>query len=197
MTSKEIANKILSGDVALLPTDTVYGLAANPEYEQAVRKIFRLKNRPYTLNLPIMVADEASLRQLNVKIGLEAQRLLNSQLVPGDLTIIFGFLDKPTKKWLENRCECAVRIPKHEQLLEILQLTGPLLVTSANRHGANSTPTNIPEILADLNGKPDIIVEGGHIENIPSTIVNCNKKPAEIERTGRISFVELEKILKS
>lgn len=190
--TKDILN---SGGVVLLPTDTVYGLAASPLSKKAVGKIFELKMRPGSVNLPIMVASIDNLNDLGVNLQSGAKRLFNSKYVPGDLTIILGFAPKPLVPWLNGRDECAIRIPNHNNLLKLLKETGPLLVTSANKHGVNPTPNNVNDILKDLNGEPDLVIDGGIVENIPSTIVNCRLNPPIVERTGRISEQELLKII--
>jgi L-threonylcarbamoyladenylate synthase len=190
-----IAECLLAGGVVLLPTDTVYGLAANPAHETAVKRIFELKSRPDRVNLPIMVASVNDLKVFGVDLHPAAMRLFNSSLVPGDLTIVLGFKPEPLLPWLKGRSECAIRIPDDEPLLEILRKTGPLLVTSANRHGTPVTPNNVADILAELNGTPDMVVDGGIVENIPSTIVNCHADPPVIERTGRISYETLFNLL--
>ncbi len=195
MKDKEIIECLQNGGVVLLPTDTVYGLAASPLNEKGVKKIFDLKQRSESQYLPIMVSSGEDLEAFGLDLYPAVRRLLNSQFVPGDLTVILGFTHEALLPWLKGRIECAVRIPNNERLLEILKQTGPLLVTSANKHGTPITPNNVLDILEDLNGKPDLIIDGGIVENVPSTIVNCRIQPPVIERTGRISYEELQKIL--
>jgi len=197
MNVENIAECLLNGGVVLLPTDTVYGLAASPLHEKAVDKIFELKERPRTTNLPIMVASVKELEVFGVDLYPAVMRLFNSTFVPGDLTIVLGFKPEPLLPWLKGREECAIRIPNDERLLEVLRITGPLLVTSANKHGTPTTPINIKDILSELNGTPDLVIEGGIVENIPSTIVNCRLNPPVIERTGRIQYDELFKIIQN
>ncbi len=188
--AKEIAACLLEGGVAVVPTDTVYGLAVSPQFEASVDKLFELKQRSRNKNLPIMVANMEQLQPLGVDVNLAVQKLVDSPFVPGALTFVLGFIEQPLVKWLEGREEIAVRIPNDAQLLEVLQITGPLLVTSANRNGL-PTPDNVAEILEQLAGKPDLAIEGGNIQLIPSTIVNCRKNPPQIERVGAISKEKL------
>ena len=197
MDITEIANSLLNGEVALLPTDTVYGLAASPLHEKAVNEIYSLKQRPRTQNLPIMVASVKDLEKMGVEISLLAQKILDSELVPGDITLVLGFKDKPVLAWLQGREEVAIRIPNHQNLLEILGKTGPLLVTSANKHGNPNMSKHIAEVLADLNGLPGVVVEGKVGENVPSTIVNCRVNPPIIERQGRILNEDILNVLNS
>lgn len=176
---------MLGGGVALLPTDTVYGLAASPRHPDAVDRIFELKARPRTVNLPIMVADPADLPKLGLHINERAARLLASPLVPGGLTLVLGFGDGPRPDWLAGREEVAVRIPDDEQMLAILRMTGPLLVTSANAHGSPSGET-LDQVLGQLTDAPEVILDGGVRHTVPSTLVNCRLDPPAIERHGAI-----------
>ncbi len=195
MTIEEISQCLLNGGVALLPTDTVYGLAASPLHPEAVARIFSLKARPQTHNLPIMVASASDIAALGVDMNDNVQKLLASDYVPGDITMVVGFKSTPSVSWLEGREEVAIRIPNHPKMLAILEKTGPLLVTSANRHGNPTTPLTVAEVLADLTDAPDVAIDGGIVENVPSTIINCRSTPPVIERSGRILYNELFNLL--
>lgn len=195
MNSESIASNLLNGGVALLPTDTVYGLAASPLFPDAVARIFELKARPTKQNLPIMVASVKDMEDMGLDINAYAQKILASDYVPGDITMVLGFKSTPSVFWLEGREEVAVRIPNHKGMLSILEKTGPLMVTSANRHGNPTTPLTVNEVLADLNGVPNTITDGGIVENVPSTIINCRVSPPVIERSGRILYNDLFNLL--
>lgn len=193
----EVVECLHNGGAVLLPTDTVYGLAASPIRSSGVDKVFDLKQRPRDRHLPIMVASSEQLLALGVDINPTAQKIIASELIPGDMTLVLGFKDKPLVPWLEGRDEIAFRVPKHKWLLKVLAAAGPLLVTSANRHGGGITPNNVSEILTDLHGEPDMVVDGGLVENVPSTILNCRVSPLKIERPGGITMEEIEKIIKT
>jgi L-threonylcarbamoyladenylate synthase len=194
MTEIEIAACLTTGGVVVIPTDTVYGLAASPNYPAAVDRLFALKARPRTVNLPIMVADPAALKDLGLATNPRAERLLNSELVPGGLTLALGFANGPRPSWLDGCDEVAVRIPDDARLLAVLRLTGPLLVTSANAHGAGSAET-LAEVLAQLAGEPDLAIDGGVLHTVPSTLVNCRKDPPVVERQGAIPLEQVLEIL--
>jgi L-threonylcarbamoyladenylate synthase len=195
MNIDEIAKCLLEGGVVLLPTDTVYGLAASPLFPEAVNRIYTLKSRPRKQNLPIMVSKTADMEVLGLDLNAAVQKILASSYVPGDISIVMGFKEAPSVFWLEGRDEVAVRIPNHPELLAVLDKTGPLLVTSANKHGRPNTPTQVQEILDELNGVPECVVDGGIVENIPSTIINCRVTPPVIERNGRILYEDLFNLL--
>jgi len=189
-----IARCITEGGVALIPTDTVYGLAVSPRHPKSVEALFKMKRRPASSNLPILVADLREISELGLSINWAANALLRSHLVPGALTLALGFSGDARANWLEGRDEVAVRIPDHKPLLEVLQLTGPLLVTSANIHGS-PTPNSVHQILAQLDGSPAISVDGGLLEAVPSTLVNCHGDKPVLEREGVISESEIRRVL--
>lgn len=196
METGQIVQTLRSGGVILIATDTVYGLAALPTLEKAVEKIYTLKNRPASMFLPIMVADVSDLEKLGLDINERARKLFDSDLVPGAITFILGFKNEKLKPdWLKTREEIAARIPDNALLLSILKETGPLLVTSANRHGQPHTPNKVEDILQELNGSPDLIIEDGEGTEIPSTIINCRHNPPVIERNGSIPADVIKKIL--
>lgn len=194
MTVEEIAACLTNGGVVLLPTDTVYGLAVSPTHEKSIDRLFALKRRPRTVNLPIMVASDAELDPLGFEISESARRLLRSPLIPGSLTLALGFKSDYRPAWLAGRDEAAVRIPNHNQLLAVLRQTGPLLVTSANAHSAD-TPDNVAAILAQLDGAPDLAIDGGILRTTASTLVNCRVDPPVIERLGVVPEAEVLRYL--
>lgn len=190
----EITDCLLNGGIVLIPTDTVYGLAVSPKFTESVVSLYRLKSRPTNLNLPIMVSSLSQLESLGIDINHPAKQLLASPLVPGALTLAMGFVSEPLVPWLKGREEVAIRIPNDKVLLSALERTGPLYVTSANLHGA-STSECVSDILSQLNGKPDKIIDGGVLSVVPSTLINCRCNPPVIERERSISRSEIEKYI--
>ncbi|MDR1601008.1 MAG: threonylcarbamoyl-AMP synthase [Tannerella sp.] len=199
MTDEKITRTVQvlqQGGTALIATDTVYGLAALPTDEAAVAKIYALKARPRDMFLPVMAAGADDLEALGLDINTNAKKLFASDLVPGAVTFVLGFKDGARKPhWLKSREEIAARIPDNALLLSVLKETGPLLVTSANRHGRPDTPAKVKDILAELCGAPDLIVEDGEGRETPSTIINCRHDPPVIERHGAISAETIHHIL--
>jgi L-threonylcarbamoyladenylate synthase len=185
---------IRSGGVVLLPTDTVYGLGASPLFPAAVARVFALKRRPSGVNLPIMVHDPDQLTELGVLVSRAARVLMDSELFPGPLTLALGLDPRRAPHWLAGRVEVAVRIPDHEQVRAVLAAAGPLLVTSANPHGA-ATGETVEEILASLDGRPDLVLDGGPRPVVPSTLVNCRLDPPVVERVGAVPLERIEQIL--
>ena len=180
------AQWLLGGGMAVLPTDTVYGLAARPTDSEAVQAIYRLKGRPAGMHLPVLAASVSQVRALGVAFTPAAE-VLARRWWPGPLTLAFGFrpeLQRPD--WLDGRAEVAVRIPDHDFLRALLEQTGALVVTSANPHGA-PTPRTAHDVATSLGASVDLVVDGGELEDIPSTLVNVSGPEASVEREGALS----------
>jgi L-threonylcarbamoyladenylate synthase len=173
------------GEVVVVPTDTVYGLAARPDDAGAVQGIYRAKERPADLPLPVLAASLDQVRGLGVALP-DAALTLAARWWPGPLTMALGFTEAGgCPDWLAGRHEVAVRIPGHPFLLELLGHTGPLLVTSANQHGS-ATPPTADEAAGSLAGHVSLIIDGGTLESTPSTLVNLRSGWPVVERQGAI-----------
>lgn len=191
MTVEQVVATLRAGGVVLLPTDTVYGLAVHPADDAALARLFAMKQRPLTRNIPVLVADADQARELGAQITPAAAKLL-AAFAPGALTVALGLVDPPA--WLAGRDEVAVRVPADAFLLDVLRAAGPLLVTSANRSG-QETPETMPEVLAQLVGEPDLALDGGPRPTVPSTLVNCNLPTPVVERVGAVPPDRIAKVL--
>lgn len=206
----EAAAALAAGHVVVLPTDTVYGLAARPDSAEAVRAVFAAKGRPEGMALPILAADEAQVRALGVAFTPAAAALAR-RWWPGPLTLAFGFDDAAARPpWLDGRDEVAVRVPDHDFLRALLGRTGVLAVTSANRHGA-PTPLEAGQVAAglgvdagaDAGATPDVdaarvvavVIDGGRLRDVPSTLVNVHGPRTVVEREGAIATAAIAGVL--
>ena len=178
------------GGVIVVPTDTVYGLAARPTDADAVQAVFRAKGRPEGMQLPVLAASLEQVRALGVDLTPAALALARWWW-PGPLTMAFGFDARSERPaWLAGRDEVAVRIPDHDFLRALLARTGVLVVTSANPHGA-PTPRTALDVAASLGPSVDLVVDGGRLHDVPSTLVNVRGTEPVVEREGAISRAEV------
>jgi L-threonylcarbamoyladenylate synthase len=195
---KQVASAVRclqAGGVVLLPTDTVYGLAVHPEHDEAITRLFAIKGRPRSVNLPVMISSRDQIRALGGVLSPAAVLLLDSKYVPGPLTLAIGTSPPDLVPWLRGRVEFAVRMPDDERLLAILDITGPLLVTSANLH-AQQVRESVPDIVESLTSEPDLVIDDGNRATVPSTLVNCRLVPPVVERVGAVYEEEIEAILR-
>ena len=181
------------GQLIIVPTDTVYGLAAQPEHPAAVEAIYRAKDRPASVHLPIMAASLDQVAELGVELSPAAHRLAE-RWWPGPLTMALGFHPGAARpSWLAGRDEVAVRIPGHDFLLDLLARTGPLLVTSANQHGS-VTPPSAADAADSLASEVTLLIDGGILTSVPSTLVNLRTSPPAVEREGAIGINEISAV---
>ncbi len=179
-----------AGGVVVVPTDTVYGLAARPADADAVQAVFRAKGRPEGMHLPVLAASLEQVRALGVDVTPAALALAR-RWWPGPLTMAFGFDARSERPaWLAGRDEVAVRIPDHDFLRSLLERTGVLVVTSANPHGT-PTPRTALDVAASLGPSVDLVVDDGRLRDVPSTLVNLRGTDPLVEREGAISRAEV------
>ena len=187
------ARVLLEDGVILSPTDTVYGLICMPTSDRAINKIFEMKERPVDRHLPIIVADwQQAVSELPIVWNQKAKKLAD-RFWPGALTLACG-VSNNTLKWLEGRTEVGIRVPDYVYIQRLAKKMGPLLMTSANKHG-KITPHTLEGALDSLAYAPSLIIDGGLLSGSPSTLVNVNLSKPRVERVGSISITEIERIL--
>ncbi len=173
-----------SGDLIVYPTDTLYALGADISYDDTVKKVFQVKNRPFSNPLPVAVADFDEMTKIaftndNVKKVVE-------HFLPGPLTIILRLKDSVSHVITGGLDKIAVRIPNNDIALDLLSAFGPLTVTSANIHG-EKTPYVIKDIMMQFNTEVSVYLDGGKLAGEPSTIVDLTLEKPTIVRKGLIT----------
>ncbi len=188
------AAALREGGVIVVPTDTVYGIAALPDADEAVQRIYVAKDRPEGMHLPVLAPSLDDVHDLGVEFT-PAATALATRWWPGPLTLAFGFSPGTVRpSWLAARDEVAVRIPAHDFLLGLMRLTGVLVVTSANRHG-EMTPASAAEAGAQLSPHVNLVIDAGVLDSSPSTLVNVSSVVAQVEREGAIGRHEVAAVL--
>jgi L-threonylcarbamoyladenylate synthase len=177
------AAALQAGDVIVLPTDTVYGLAALPAQVKAMARIHALKDRPPEVPIAVLVASPAQAAEVGV-LSLAAQRLAG-RWWPGPLTLVVmrgrGF----DPDLGGDPTTVGIRCPAHPFVRALASRVGPLATTSANRHG-RPTPATAEAAAADLAGPVEVVVDGGPLDGAPSTVVDCTVEPVRVLRVGAV-----------
>jgi tRNA threonylcarbamoyl adenosine modification protein (Sua5/YciO/YrdC/YwlC family) len=180
---------LTSGGCVVFPTDTVYGLGAMAFNEDAVSRLSEVKGRMVEKAIPILIGDMSQLD--NVASGIDEQcKKLARRFWPGPLTIVL-----PRHPSIPDAVTplptVGVRIPNFLPTIELLRLTGPLAVSSANLTSKNSSST-ARGVQAQLDGLVPLILDGGVAPGgTPSTVVDCSHGEPVILREGPISLEQI------
>jgi tRNA threonylcarbamoyl adenosine modification protein (Sua5/YciO/YrdC/YwlC family) len=172
------------GDLVVIPTDTVYGIAADAFNPAAVTKLVEAKGRTRAVPPPVLVPGIPTLDALAAEVP-DAVRDLVKAFWPGGLTIILPA--QPSLEWDlgDTHGTVAVRMPDHRIALELLSETGPLAVSSANLHGEPAA-TTAEQADAAFGDSVAVVLDAGASGDIPSTIVDATGLAAG---TGKLRIV--------
>ncbi len=185
--------RLRSGKLVALPTETVYGLAALATDASAVAAIFEAKGRPATNPLIVHVADPEQARQVVGAWPARAQALADA-FWPGPLTLVLPRGAAIPEVITAGLDSVAVRAPAHPIFRAVLKQTGPLAAPSANRSNGVS-PTRAEHVLASLGGRIELIVDGGACEvGIESTVLSLLETPTVL-RLGAVTPAMLRGVI--
>jgi tRNA threonylcarbamoyl adenosine modification protein (Sua5/YciO/YrdC/YwlC family) len=178
-----------AGGVVGVPTDTVYGIACRPDDPAALARVYALKRRPEEMEVGLLAATAAQLEPL-VVMPVSARRLA-AAFWPGGLSLVLAATPGSGLAVPRSGTTLMVRVPGHALLRELLGRTGPLAVTSANRHGEPAC-TTAAEVAERLAGELDAVLDGGPGDGRGSTIIDCTEDPPRVLRAGPVSFDQLQ-----
>jgi tRNA threonylcarbamoyl adenosine modification protein (Sua5/YciO/YrdC/YwlC family) len=182
------------GGLVVLPTDTVYGIGADAFTPSAVTALLAAKGRGRNVPPPVLVGSVRAASALAESLGAFGQDLID-EFWPGPLTLVFRA--SPTLQWDlgDTRGTVAVRMPLHPVALELLRRTGPMAVSSANKHGQPSV-TTAAEAEAQLGESVSVYLDGGPcVDNVPSTIVDLTGSVPRVLRAGVVTPDQLRKVV--
>jgi L-threonylcarbamoyladenylate synthase len=177
----EAAAVLKNGGLVAFPTETVYGIAANVLNKDTVDRLYEIKKRPKNKPFSVHIADFDSLKQLGIVFSNDAERVAK-RYWPGPLTLV-AFNDKKDK--------IGLRVPDNKIAFLLIKKAGvPVIAPSANMSG-NKAPVSAEEVLAEMDGCVDIILDGGRTRiGIESTVMDVTEKPFKILREGAIPAKE-------
>jgi L-threonylcarbamoyladenylate synthase len=192
-------DRLRSGGLVAVATETVYGLAADADNRSAVARIFEIKGRPVGHPLIVHLADANELSEWARSIPQSA-RVLTSACWPGPLTVLLERGQRVLDIVTGGRPSVAIRVPSHPLTLDLLdRFGGGLAAPSANRFGRVS-PTTAAHVVDDLGAlldpARDAILDGGRTPiGVESTIVDCTVEPPQILRPGGIPTEDIVRLL--
>jgi L-threonylcarbamoyladenylate synthase len=191
----EAVDVLRQGGLVGMPTETVYGLAADASNVAAVRRIFAVKARPDDHPLIVHLADASAMGAWASSIPRAAATLAEA-CWPGPLTVLVPRGDHVLDVVTGGRATVGLRVPAHPMALDLLRRFGTgLAAPSANRFGQVS-PTTAAHVRADLGDEVDLVLDGGACPvGVESTIVDCTVGPPQILRPGGIPDEQIARLL--
>lgn len=190
----DAARALARGELVLLPTDTVYGVAADAFTPAAVTRLLSAKNRGRSMPVPVLIGEAATLAGLVASVPPVAHQLAEA-FWPGGLTLVIEHA--PTLAWDLGDAEgtVAVRLPDDDLTRHLLRRTGPLAVSSANRSGRPAA-TTAAEAAEQLGEHAAVVLDGGpRTGSAASTIVDCTVPTPRVLRIGAIDLDRLREVV--
>ena len=208
---KEAANILAKGGLVIIPTETVYGIAANMQNLAAIERLSEIKNRPAGKHFSVHIDKKEKIEDLAKDIPPFAYKLID-KFWPGPLTLILKSKDSGTigpsislsangersPELAEGRSRTiGIRMPDNEIALKVIALSGvPVVCPSANVSG-QPAPRNFAEAIKGLNGLVNFAIDAGSTKlGLESTIVDLTVQPLQILREGAIKKKDIEEITK-
>jgi L-threonylcarbamoyladenylate synthase len=185
---------VQEGGLVVLPTDTVYGIGADAFTPSAVSALLAAKGRGRSMPPPVLVGSVRAAAALTESLGAFGQDLID-EFWPGPLTLVFRA--SPTLNWDlgDTLGTVAVRMPLHPVALQLLRQTGPMAVSSANRH-SSPPATTVGEAQEQLGAGVSVYLDGGPCaDNVPSTILDLTGTVPRMLRAGTVSVDQLRKVV--
>ncbi len=185
---KEAAKVIAAGGLVVIPTETVYGIAANALDKRALDKLYEIKKRPKDKPFSLLIADQSKAKELCADIPPAAHKLMR-KFWPGPLTVLLKSRDG---------AKVGLRMPDHLVALKVVAGAGvPVACPSANISG-NPAPADFSQAMKEMDGLVDLALDAGaSAAGVESTIVDLSLPQARITRSGAISDDEIDAVLKS
>ncbi len=189
MIDKAVA-AIRAGRPVILPTDTVYGLVTTPFSEAPVRRLYALKGRDELQPAALLAPDVDMLFELVPELRGRSGTICRA-LLPGPFTLV---LPNPARRfrWLSgsNPSAIGVRVPELSGDAErILAAVGALVATSANLHGG-ADPARLDDVPAELRDAAAVVIDGGELEGVPSTVLDFTGPEPRVLRQGAAAGAE-------
>ncbi len=188
------ARSVQSGQLVVVPTDTVYGVGADAFDSTAVTALIEAKGRGRDMPVPVLVGSWDTIDGLVSYVPAQTRALIEA-FWPGGLTLVVEHA--PSLSWDlgDSRGTVAVRMPLHPVALELLARTGPMAVSSANRSGQSPalTATDARDQLGDL---VEVYLDGGPVRmGVASTIVDVTTETPQVLRAGAVSLAALREVV--
>jgi len=184
---KEATDILGNGGLVIIPTETVYGIAANMSDARALERLYKIKQRPKDKPFSLLIDTKEKVEYFTQDIPVSAYKLMD-KFWPGPLTLILKSRDKGT---------IGIRMPDDNIALRIIALSGVSVVCPSANISGKPAPTNFQDAIKDLDGQVDLAIDAGSTRlGVESTVVDLAVEPMRILREGAIKKEDIEAALK-
>ncbi len=180
LNDKKLIQELKSGAIAVIPTDTIYGLAGSAQNQKTVERIYKIKRRNPKKPYIILISSLEDLKLFRIKIDKNTKKLLK-KFWPGKVSIIFPCENKKLSYLHRGKNSLAFRLPAKKYLLNLLKKTGPLVAPSANPEGLESAKTTV-EARKYFGKNVDFYVSAGKLKSLPSKLIIIQKEKVLVLR---------------
>ena len=192
---KKPAQIIKNGGIVIFPTETVYGIGTNGLDENAIKKLYEVKQRPINKPISLLVNNIEMVEKIAKNIT-EVEYKLMERFFPGPLTIILEKRDIVPDILTSSTNTVGIRMPSGEIAKKLIEFAGVPIATSSSNISGKPSGTNITDIKKDFKGKVDCFIDNGESElGIPSTVIRIIDNIPHILRQGAISEEEIRKVI--
>ena len=193
VTLQQTIDLLKAGQVVAIPTETVYGLAADATNENALRQIYAIKQRPMDNPLIVHIADASQVANWAAECSPLAQKLANA-FWPGPFTLVLPAKDSVSAIVRANQPTVALRVPNHPLALQVLKQSGLSLAAPSANKFTQLSPTTAAHVSLSLGESQDVLDGGACSVGIESTIVSVNGDDWQLLRLGMITQTEIQEI---
>lgn len=172
------------GKIGIIPTDTIYGVAASAWSKKAVSRAYKIMKRNPKKPFIILISSVKDLSLFNIKLDRATRKILK-EAWPGKVSVVLPVSSQKFQYLHRGKKTLAFRLPRKPSLIKILRTTGPLISTSANPESKKPAET-IAEAKKYFGSSIDFYIDGGKIKSLPSTLIEIKNEKVNVIRKGAV-----------
>ncbi len=179
---KELVERIIKGEIGVIPTDTVYGIVCSATNPESVERVYTICKRELNKPFIVTISKISDLKLFGIKLEKSVEEKIKN-FWPGEVSVVLKCEEEGFRYLHRGLQSIAFRLPREGKFLNFLKKTGPLVATSANPQGESQANT-IVEAKEYFKGKVEFYVDGGKIVNKTSTLIQILDNKVNILREG-------------
>ncbi len=186
MFTQEHVDAVRAGEIGVMPTDTIYGLAASVDFPESIERLYRLRGRDTGKPFIILIADASDLERFEITLTLWQEEQL-ARLWPGRVSVVLPCASERLAYLHRGKQSLAFRVPDDAAVREFLHATGPVVSSSVNPEGLPPAAT-ITDAFNYFGDDVDFVVDAGRLESKPSTVVSLEGDEVRVLRQGAVKI---------